>query len=88
MDGDNGLGLVVGPWANALAMDKAHDNGSGWVSVCNTNHYGIAGYYPLQALKRDMIGISMTNTTKLVVPCFGVERMLVRRVPARGGAPD
>ena len=23
-----------------------------------------------------MIGISMTNTTKLVVPCFGAERML------------
>jgi LDH2 family malate/lactate/ureidoglycolate dehydrogenase len=46
------------------------------VSVCNTNHFGIAGYYPLQALKRDLIGWAMTNTTKLVAPLWGAERML------------
>jgi L-2-hydroxycarboxylate dehydrogenase (NAD+) len=76
IDGDNGLGLVVGPKANAIAMDKAEQHGSGWVSVCNTNHFGIAGYYPLQALKRDLIGWAMTNTTKLVAPLWGAERML------------
>ena len=56
VDGDNGLGLVVGPKANEIAMDKAEQHGSGWVSVCNTNHFGIAGYYPLKALERDLIG--------------------------------
>jgi LDH2 family malate/lactate/ureidoglycolate dehydrogenase len=76
VDGDNGLGLVVGPWANEVAMRKAEQVGSGWVSVCNTNHYGIAGYYPLQALERDLIGWSMTNSTKLVAPLWGAERML------------
>ena len=76
VDGDNGLGLVVGPKANAIAMDKAEQHGSGWVSVCNTNHFGIAGYYPLQALERDLIGWAMTNTTKLVAPLWGAERML------------
>ena len=76
IDGDNGLGLIVGPKANAIAMDKAEEHGSGWVSVCNTNHFGIAGYYPLQALKRDLIGWAMTNTTKLVAPLWGAERML------------
>lgn len=76
VDGDNGLGLVVGPKANNIAMEKAEEVGSGWVSVCNTNHYGIAGYYPLQALKRDLIGFSMTNSTKLVAPLWGGERML------------
>ncbi|MEL7240430.1 MAG: Ldh family oxidoreductase, partial [Planctomycetota bacterium] len=75
VDGDNGLGLVVGPKANAIAMDKADNVGSGWVSVCNTNHYGIAGYYVLEALKRDLIGWSMTNTTKLVAPLWGRDRM-------------
>ena len=40
VDGDNGIGLVVGPKANQIAMDKAQEAGSGWVSVCNTNHYG------------------------------------------------
>ncbi|MGB7948177.1 MAG: Ldh family oxidoreductase, partial [Candidatus Binatia bacterium] len=71
VDGDNGLGLVVGPKANEIAMDKAEQHGSGWVSVCNTNHFGIAGYYPLQALERDLIGWAMTNTTKLVAPLWG-----------------
>jgi L-2-hydroxycarboxylate dehydrogenase (NAD+) len=56
VDGDNGLGLVVGPKANEIAMDKAEEHGSGWVSVCNTNHFGIAGYYPLKAIERDLIG--------------------------------
>jgi LDH2 family malate/lactate/ureidoglycolate dehydrogenase len=76
VDGDNGLGLVVGPKANEIAMDKAEKHGSGWVSVCNTNHFGIAGYYPLKALERDLIGWAMTNTTKLVTPLYGAERML------------
>jgi LDH2 family malate/lactate/ureidoglycolate dehydrogenase len=76
VDGDNGLGLVVGPKANAIAMEKALAAGSGWVSVRNTNHYGIAGWYVLEALKRDLIGWSMTNTTKLVAPLWGAERML------------
>jgi L-2-hydroxycarboxylate dehydrogenase (NAD+) len=76
IDGDNGLGLVVGPQANRVAMDMAERAGSGWVSVCNTNHFGIAGYYVLQALERDLIGWSMTNSTKLVAPLWGAERML------------
>ncbi|HKW61372.1 MAG TPA: Ldh family oxidoreductase [Candidatus Acidoferrum sp.] len=76
VDGDNGLGLVIGPQANRIAMDMAEKAGSGWVSVRNTNHYGIAGYYVLQALKRDLIGWAMTNSTKLVAPLWGAERML------------
>jgi len=76
VDGDNGLGLVVGPQANRMAMDMAEKAGSGWVSVCNTNHFGIAGYYVLKALERDLIGWAMTNSTKLVAPLWGAERML------------
>jgi L-2-hydroxycarboxylate dehydrogenase (NAD+) len=76
VDGDNGLGLVVGPKANEIAMAKADQSGTGWVSVANTNHFGIAGYYVLEALKRDLIGWAMTNSTKLVAPLWGSERML------------
>jgi len=76
VDGDNGLGLVVGPKANAIAMAKAAEAGSGWVSVRNTNHYGIAGWYVLEALKKDLIGWAMTNSTKLVAPLWGAKRML------------
>ncbi len=76
VDGDNGLGLVVGPKANRIAHDKAEACGSGWVSVSNTNHYGIAGYYAMEALGRDLIGIAMTNSTKLVAPLWGAAAML------------
>lgn len=76
VDGDNGLGLVVAPRAFAIAMDKADAVGTGWVAVRGSNHYGIAGYYVLQALKRDQIGWAMTNTTKMVAPLWGAERML------------
>jgi L-2-hydroxycarboxylate dehydrogenase (NAD+) len=76
VDGDSGLGLVVGPKANEIALEKASQYGSGWVSVCNTNHYGIASYYSLKALERDMIGWSMTNSSRIVVPLYGAERRL------------
>ena len=76
VDGDNGLGLVVGPMANDIAMDKADAVGSGWVAVRNSNHYGIAGYYVLEALKRDQLGQAMTNTSRITAPLWGAERML------------
>ncbi|MGF1632780.1 MAG: Ldh family oxidoreductase [Phycisphaerae bacterium] len=75
VDGDNGLGLVVGPRANRIAMEKAKAAGSGLISVCNTNHYGIAGYYAMMGLPHDLICWSMTNTTKLVAPLWGAQRM-------------
>ncbi|HEX8906084.1 MAG TPA: Ldh family oxidoreductase, partial [Longimicrobiaceae bacterium] len=43
VDGDNGLGLVVGPRANDLAMQKAEAVGTGWVAVRNSNHFGAGG---------------------------------------------
>ena len=76
VDGDNGLGLVVGPRANQMAIEMAEKAGSGWISVRNTNHYGIAGYYVLKAAERDMIGWAMTNSSALVAPLWGTERML------------
>ncbi|SNT12857.1 Malate/lactate/ureidoglycolate dehydrogenase, LDH2 family [Ekhidna lutea] len=76
VDGDLGLGLVVGPHAMNLAIEKAKNVGSGWVSVKNSNHYGIAGYHSMMALKEDCIGISLTNASPLVSPTFSKERLL------------
>ncbi|MGV3706227.1 MAG: Ldh family oxidoreductase [Arcticibacter sp.] len=76
IDGDGGLGLVVAPFAMQIAMEKADKYGSGWVSVKNSNHFGIAGYHAMQAVSRDMIGIAMTNASPLVAPTFTTERLL------------
>lgn len=76
VDGGAGLGLVVAPFAMQVAIEKAKQCGTGWVSVKNSNHYGIAGYHAMMALPQDMIGISMTNASALVAPTFSKERML------------
>ncbi len=76
VDGDAGLGLVVAPFAMQVAIDKAQKVGTGWVSVQNSNHFGIAGYHAMMALEHNMIGIAMTNASALVSPTFSVERML------------
>jgi LDH2 family malate/lactate/ureidoglycolate dehydrogenase len=76
VDGDAGLGLVVAPFAMQLAIKKAAQYGSGWVSVRNSNHFGIAGYHALMAMQKDMIGFAMTNASPLVAPTFSSERLL------------
>jgi LDH2 family malate/lactate/ureidoglycolate dehydrogenase len=76
IDGGGGLGLVVAPSAMKVAIEKAKTVGTGWVSVRNSNHYGIAGYHALIAVENDMIGISMTNASPLVAPTFSAERLL------------
>jgi len=76
VDGDQGLGLVVAPYAMNIAIEKAKTCGTGWVAVKNSNHFGIAGYHSMMALQHDMIGISMTNASPLVAPTFSTERLL------------
>lgn len=76
VDGDSGLGLVVAPFAMDVAIAKAKDIGSGWVSVKNSNHFGIAAYHAMKANAHDMIGIAMTNASPLVAPTFSTERLL------------
>lgn len=76
IDGDRGLGLVVAPYAMKLAIKKAKKAGSGWISVQNSNHFGIAGYHASLALEQDMIGWAMTNAAPLVVPTFSREKLL------------
>lgn len=76
IDGGAGLGLVVAPYAMKVAIEKASEFGSGWVSVRNSNHFGIAGYHALMAVEKDMIGFAMTNASPLVSPTFSSERLL------------
>ena len=76
LDADGALGLVSGPAAMKLAIQKAQTVGTGWVAVKNSNHFGIAGYHAMQALPHNMIGLAMTNASPLVAPTFATERML------------
>ena len=76
VDGDAGLGQVVGKWAMQLCIDKASQVGTACVVVRNSNHFGIAGYYALMALPHDMIGFALTSSRPLAVPTFGREAII------------
>ena len=76
IDAGAGLGQPVSYRAMQKAIQKALDLGAGFVTVRNSNHFGIAGYYAMMALEQDCIGISMTNAATLVVPTFGRDAML------------
>lgn len=76
LDAGAALGQVAGVRGMKMAIEKALSNGAGFVTVRNSNHYGIAGYYSLMALKHDLIGISLTNSGVYVVPTFGREVIL------------
>lgn len=76
IDGNKGIGLVIGHQAMEVAIGKASQVGTGWVAVKNSNHFGVAANYVLQALDQDMIGIAMTNATATVAPTLSKEKML------------
>lgn len=80
VDGDNGMGAVVGSRAMGEAIELARGHGTGLVSVCNSNHYGMAAYYVLQAMEAGMIGIAFTNASPAFPPWGG-------RAPFFGTSP-
>jgi L-2-hydroxycarboxylate dehydrogenase (NAD+) len=76
VDGDGTIGMIPGKFSMELAIKKAREVGTGWVSTRNSCNFGIAGYYAMMALEHDMIGIAMTNASPLVAPTFSAEGML------------
>lgn len=76
IDGGNGCGQVVSYKAMQMSIAKAKENGLSVVSVNNSNHFGIAGYYSMMALEHGMIGFCMTNSQPLVVPTYGKTAVL------------
>ena len=59
-----------------LAMEKARKVGMAMVSVRNSCHYGIAGYYTKMACDAGFIGISTTNSASIAVHTNSREALL------------
>ncbi|KAG4077515.1 hypothetical protein HA402_002942 [Bradysia odoriphaga] len=76
VDGENGLGAVVGNFCMDLAIEKAKNVGVGWVCAKRSNHYGIAGWYTIRAMNQGFMGISMTNTSPIMTPTRSKESAL------------
>ncbi len=87
VDAHHGMGPVAGVRAMQMAIDKARVYGLGAVAVRNSTHFGIAGYYPLMAVKAGMAGLTFTNARPAIAPTFGVKPMLGTN-PIAFGAPS
>ena len=68
VDGNNGMGQVIGKRSMQMAIDKASEYGMGMVGAKNSTHYGIAGYYLIMAAEQGMIGITGTNARPSIAP--------------------
>lgn len=92
IDAGRRLGIIVGPKAMRLAMDKARRVGVGIVTVHNSGHFGAIGHFAMQAAQVDMVGACFTAAGLHVVPTFGAKPLLgtnpiALAAPARREAP-
>lgn len=76
VDGHNGMGQLISVFAMNKAIEKAENTGIGIVSVRESNHFGIAGYYAKMASDRGLMGMACTNSEAIMVPTFGRMAML------------
>lgn len=76
IEGHDGMGQLNGCYAMEKAIEKAKTSGIGIVSVRNSNHFGIAGYYAKMACDAGLIGFAMTNSEAIMVPTFARLAML------------
>src|SRR5712692_9090280 len=92
IDAERRLGVIVGPKAMRMAMDKARRVGIGVVTVYNSGHFGAIGHYAMQAAQHDMVGVCFTAAGLAVVPTFASKPLLgtnpiALAAPARHEAP-
>ena len=76
IDGHDGMGQLISVYAMNTAIEKAKKNGIAIVSVRNSNHFGIAGYYAKMACDEGLMGVAMTNSEAIMVPTYSRLAML------------
>jgi LDH2 family malate/lactate/ureidoglycolate dehydrogenase len=76
VDGDNGMGHVVGARSMELGIELARKFGVAAVAARNSNDFGMAGYYARLALAEQMIGVAVSNAAPAMVPTYGTRAML------------
>src|SRR5881409_1143782 len=92
IDAERRLGIIIGPKAMRLAVEKARRVGVGVVTVFNSGHFGAIGHYAMEAVGHDMVGVCFTGAGLSVVPTFASKPLLgtnpiALAAPARHEAP-
>ena len=68
LDAGGAIGLISGQRAMETAMEKARRTGAAAVSVCNSGHFGAAGYFVRMAARENMVGFACTNGLPAIAP--------------------
>jgi L-2-hydroxycarboxylate dehydrogenase (NAD+) len=82
VDGDRGLGFVVGHRAMRERLRMARDAGTGWAAVCNSTHSGAGAFYVLMAAEQGMLGLHASTGGSTVAAPGGTRRLLGNNVLA------
>jgi ureidoglycolate dehydrogenase (NAD+) len=86
MDGGDGLGHVVTYQACTHAMALAEESGAGIVSVRNSSHFGMTGFYVKRIVSEGYTAMMMTDTDAFLIP-FGGRKPFFGTNPIAIGFP-
>lgn len=86
LDGDNGLGVIVGQHAVERAIALARIHGVGFVAVRHSNHCGMLAIHVLRAVRQGMIGYFVSNTPAIMAP-WGGRDPVISNSPFAYGIP-
>lgn len=86
VDGDNGLGLVVGKRGMEEAIAISRQAGIGLVGVKRSGHYGMAALYILQAVQAGCVAMAFTNASPALA-VWGGRTGLLGTNPFAAGTP-
>jgi len=76
VEGDSGMGQVIGTYAAELAIKKAKEAGVCFVGVRGSAHFGAASYYSVKIAQENMIGFSTSNTTQNTAAWGGAKKII------------
>ncbi len=76
LDAHGSMGHIAAYRAMEQAIEKAQKYGIGWASVKDSGHFGVAGLFPMMALKKDFIGYVCSNSAPMMFPWGGRERII------------
>lgn len=86
VDGDDGIGFVVGHRAMDEAIALARECGIGMAGVRRSTHYGMGALYVMQAIDAGMVSLAFTNSSP-AMPAWGGRVNFHGAAPLAVGAP-
>ncbi len=76
LDAHGSMGHIAAYRGMEKAIQKAEEHGMGWASDKDSGHFGVAGLFPMMALKKDFIGYIVSNSAPMMFPWGGRQRII------------